>query len=568
MRRSHIVGLIFVYPAGFFVLSNVFPYAYLLLVYLTLGLAGPLYSLNTVFLYLLAASPALACVIKRPRYWGFAACAAVLIPIVAVVPPMISERQSFAHAEQILNDDINAGLSETPKSIELIGDARKYFGRRTLLGDAPCEELCQRLLLSRQVDLVRVKPDDAARAVHGMDYVLEKRPKLCPDAFEDGVAMLQETRDAIVSGTCFVAQEPGPGAASIAARVEIRKRRIQAPQDLVADLSRVAVTGLQTLKISVAEPGGWSLTLKKTEVTFSHWAMPLFLAPAECINGDICSHRPVFGSVVHTLNGFEPNALALRTLGIKQLDASRRLSPAARVMAMLDRTGSYFASAEKGLVTAWVKSVSCETAPCEPVKGEDEAVLQRLLTDPRTSYFLGQILSHEPRFVTANLDSVLGEMTRSGANGPFSSAVGATVARLDIEKLRARRDRIMPLIRDNDWKSARGIGILAGRLGVDTSDLISERLGRRESAATAAAAACMADVTVGQKLVPALLDHLRMTTASGSPDRSAISALIRFGHFEEIKDIARAATPKLAEKYAERRSDAEIVDDISLCDSN
>src|SRR5262249_13897164 len=234
---------------------------------------------------------------RKPPNWGIAACAAMLIPIVAVVPPLISQQLSVRHAQQFLADDINLGLSATPKSVELAGEVRRYLGRRTVLNDAACEELCQRLLLSRQVDLVRVKPDHATRAVNGMDYVLEARPKLCPDAFEDGVVLLPETRDAVISGTCFVAQEPGP--APIAARIEIRKRSFPAPQDLLGDRWGMALRGLQTLTISVAEPDGWSLKVRKTQATFSHWMLPLSLVPAECNASEPCSMRPVFRPAVH-----------------------------------------------------------------------------------------------------------------------------------------------------------------------------------------------------------------------------------------------------------------------------
>jgi hypothetical protein len=369
---------------GFFVLSNVFPYLFLFVVFWTFGLAGPLYGLNTVFVYLLVASPALLCINKKPYSWGVAACAAVLIPIVAVVPPLMSQRLSFPHAERLLADDITTGVADTPKSIELVGEARRYLGRRTPLNDAPCEALCQRLLVSRQVDLVRVKLDSSPRAVQGMDYVLEIRPDRCPDAFEEGVVLLPETRDAVISGTCFVAQEAGP--APIAARIEIRKASFPSPQNLLEDFRHMAdaVRGLQTLTISVAEPSGWSLKLKKTQVIFSHWKMPLYVRIAECGGSDNCSMKPVLGSVVRTINAFDPDELALRTLGIKELDPANRMTAGARVMAMLDRTGSFFALEEKRLVADWVKSVSCKYQPCGPLSGADEAVLQRLLRDPRT----------------------------------------------------------------------------------------------------------------------------------------------------------------------------------------
>jgi hypothetical protein len=146
--------------------------------------------------------------------------------------------------------------------------------------------------------------------------------------------------------------------------------------------------------------------------------------------------------------------------------------------------------------------MACKSEPCAPVTGADGAILQRLRKDPRTWYFIGQEMSWNPGFVTVNLDGVLDQMAASGANGLFSNLLGPTVARLDIEKLRARRDRLMPLIRDNDWKVPGGIGILSGRLGIDTTDQISDRLAQFASAETASMAACMADVDIGKQLVP------------------------------------------------------------------
>jgi hypothetical protein len=549
-----LIGLV-----GVFVLYKVLPLVLLLVFYWSVWRVGLEALEGSILLYALAAAPALLCLVGKPRRWGLAACAAVLIPIVAVVPPLMSQRQSFRHAERLLADDINTGLAETPKSVEIVGDARKYLGRPTPLKEAACEALCQRLLLSRQVDRVRVKPDNAPRAVNGMDYVLETRPNTCPDAFEEGVVLLPETKDAILSGTCFVAQEPGsapmPPSAG-AARIEIRKASFVPPQDLFEDWAHMDdfVRSLQTLQISVAEQGGgWSLKLKKTQVVFSHWSMPLFLAVAECSGPDTCAQRPVFWRDTHTIGAFDSDELVLRTLGIKPLDPAKRLSAGARVMAMLDRTGSYFGLEEQGLVIDWVKSVSCKSGPCGPVAGADEAVLRRLLTDSRAAYLLARAISGKPGFVADNFDMLLDQTEAGGPKGVFSNVFGAAVAGLAIETLRARRERIMPLISDNDWRTSDSIGILSGRLGFDTVDMISERLGRPASAEAAAMAACIADVDIGQRLVPALLTYLRARDPKRDRENHAslivIRALARFGHFDDVKELVRARDPYLAEQY-------------------
>jgi hypothetical protein len=115
-----------------------------------------------------------------------------------------------------------------------------------------------------------------------------------------------------------------------------------------------------------------------------------------------------------------------------------------------------------------------------------------------------------------------------------------------------------------------GIGILSGRLGIDTTDLISERLGRFASAETAAMAACMADVEIGKQLVPALLKYLSAQDGENNraynASRDVIKALARFGHFEDARELARARFPKLVEQVSQREREAGTANDISLCD--
>ena len=196
-------------------------------------------------------------------------------------------------------------------------------------------------------------------------------------------------------------------------------------------------------------------------------------------------------------------------------------------------------------------------------------MLKRLVGDRRVSPFgIAEVVSRYPDFATDHLDLLLDQMETRGANSDFTNVMGAVMARLDIDKLRSRRDRILPLIRNNDWtrQSQRGIGLLSGRLGIDTTDLILQRLRQRATAGTAAVAACMADAAVGQQLVPALLDYLRESTARGFPDRYAMKALTRFGHLEAIKEITGARFPELAEHYAQRKRDVDKANDISLCD--
>jgi hypothetical protein len=41
--------------------------------------------------------------------------------------------------------------------------------------------------------------------------------------------------------------------------------------------------------------------------------------------------------------------------------------------------------------------------------------------------------------------------------------------------------------------------------------------------------------------------------------------LARFGHFEDVRELARARFPKLVEQVSQQNSEAGMADDISLC---
>jgi hypothetical protein len=219
-------------------------------------------------------------------------------------------------------------------------------------------------------------------------------------------------------------------------------------------------------------------------------------------------------------------------------------------MAVLDRADDVLSYEQVRVIVAWARSLPCELPRCPPATREDEEVAMRLVRDrrlPDVWYNLINVYKRNPTLVVDNFDLFLDEMEARGANSTFSNMIGVVIARLDDTILRSRGDRLLALIRASDWRSRRGMGIISGRLGLDTTALISERLGNSESAETAALAACLADEAIGRELVPSLLAYLRAPVVSkpgvhtvGRPlaiDRYVLRALARFGHFEEAKDL-------------------------------
>ena len=567
--RRRVLLKIFTLLFAFFVLTNAVPDLLVMVLMLTLGLALPLLFLNTVFLYFLAALPALVLLGKKQRLWALLAMAS-LVPFVALVPPLLSQQAATRKMEQLRADDIDARLAGTPTSIEIVDHPGSSGGANDPLKNAPCGALCQRLLLSRRVDVVRVTrtPERSSVPRSQMEYVIEQRAN-CPNAFGDSDTMLPQTRDAVVSGMCFVAR--APEATALDARIVVRTATSKVPTNLIADVA--AATGvaneIRVLEIFTPVPGGWSLKLRQTQVKFSHWMVPLHLHFAPC--GGMCIGKPVFGRSVRTLNPFDPDDLAMHALGVESGEPQDRLSPAARVMAILDRADEVLTDNQRHLINDWAKNLSCNYGTCPPVTGLHQDVTMRLVKDRRVTdfIFIGNVIARNRRLLADNLDLFLDEMEARGANSQFSNVIGALFARLDNDLLHPRRDRILDIISRNEWTWSRGIGIVSGRLGVDTTRLISERLGRPASAATATLAACIADDAIGRELVPSLLAYLRALPISDSfpnkAHRTAVKALARFGRFDEAKEVFLSRFPKSGEHSLPRQSAADVVRDVNAC---
>jgi hypothetical protein len=123
---------------------------------------------------------------------------------------------------------------------------------------------------------------------------------------------------------------------------------------------------------------------------------------------------------------------------------------------------------------------------------------------------------------------------------------------------------------NSDWRWVGSIGAASGRLGIDTTQLISERLKWAAEYKTAALAACTADADIGEPLVPAMLDYLRARPVSNdaSLDQAArwvTRGLARFGHSDEAKQILLDRYPKLHGGDLPKPAAAGDVADIRVC---
>jgi hypothetical protein len=565
---SRSLRIVFAVLFVFFVVTAFIPdlLLFALLISVSAGfgpLARSFFYLDTVFLYFIAALPMFAALRKRPRSWPAVALAASVIPAVAVIPPLLTRAVAVLKMQYYRADDLNTAFTETPKAVEIADAQRNHTGPNSDLKNAPCDTLCQRLLLSRAVDLVRVtrNPGNGPIPAAQLDYRIEQRAN-CPDAFADGDIVLPETKDAVASGVCLIAR--AIDATPVTTRVMIRTDTAEPPRNLAQDIATFAgaVEEVQSLEILTSDAGEWIPKFRQTRATFLYLSTPTMLVFADC--REMCVGYPVFTRTRGVLNPFDPDRATLDALLIKGRELQKPLDAAARVLAMLDHMGESPTEIQTQIISDW-------TLCCSSPSDRNEEVLSRLIRDRRVTNFLSVdvVLYRNREFVEANIDLLLDEMEARGANSEFSDVVGTAVARIDNDLVRSRRDRIHKLISGNDWKRSRGIGIISGRLGLDTTPLISQRLRQPISAGNAALAACTADEAIGRALVPDLLAYLNALPVSDDiPERvprDVVKSLARFGHFEEAKEIFLARYPKFGRQTVPAERPAQAVNDINAC---
>jgi hypothetical protein len=564
-------SFIFAILLGFFIVSVTAPVLILYVLIFTFGFGFPLLFLNTVFLYVVAALPLFFMLRKVPfPRPAVVLAAASLIPAVAFIPPGLTKVLATWQMQQYRKDDMSAALAEAPKAVEIAGAQRYYGGPNSTLKNAPCETLCQSLLLSRSVDLVRVTRGPAVGPIPSaqLDYRIEQRPN-CSNAFGDDTTVLPRTKEAVAAGVCFVAQ--ASDSAPVNTRIVLRHESKRPPQNLAGDLraGAGAVSEIRSFEIQTPGAAGWTPKVRQTQIKYLYLQFPTMIFFARCPG--LCIGDPVFVRTEGVLNSFDFDRAVLDVLRVKEAPA-QAIDWLARVVGVLDNPGEALNEDQRWIINDWAKGLlQCARNGCAAASEREREVLLRLIRDRRVTdfVFVGEVIARNPSLVVSNLDLFIDEMEGRGINSPLSGQIGAIIASLDVGQLLHRRDRVLALIEASDWKWPRGIGMISGRLGADTTHLIARHLNDPASAETALLAACTADEAVGRQLVPDLLAYLRALPASDDiprgAARDAVKSLARFGHFEEAKEIFLARYPKFGKRSLPVRSAAEVAKNVKAC---
>lgn len=237
---------------------------------LTLGLA---YLVPSIWLYATAAMPGfMLWRAGAPGVLG-AAVSIAAVAALALVPAKFAAQEAEQLVVDYTSGDFRKALPKKPQHIELVRDGTAFIRP----GDDPiehavCDELCQRLLLTRQVTSVTV----TARGMNGeplvVGYALRAMDR-CPTAFDIKARILPSATKARIEGLCIV---PSRGIGMMSGLII---RHDELVRRFVPTFALVSAKHVVRLEVSERSNGAEVPLLRSTEVTVGQATAPLSVFP-------------------------------------------------------------------------------------------------------------------------------------------------------------------------------------------------------------------------------------------------------------------------------------------------
>lgn len=568
-KRRAALALSFVFFSALSVLMVLVPGAVFFMLPVLLIYYGPWTIFPTLVAYGAVAllSAMLASFVGLRRRWGVAAGVLVL----AIGVPLVANRAIRRDAEAMAaGDHLERGESR-PRSIEFASAAVSDSVGREPLRDAPCDAICQRLLLGREADWVRVRTEATnspagrpRRVAVSVVYRLEARP-VCVPAFAEPVTAIPEMRHAQATGTCLVPDSgveavEEPAGAVVTTTEPVRWIRSE------GRVIRVFPNWRRRIEVELLRPDAEPRKLAvRTETVLRLLRLPLIVElqdqPA----------RPVVARVERSDQPTDVGEMLRETLGYRlgAVQSEQRAAPAEVVAALLNRPPDAAPLPEAAALVAEHMRALAERPT---LTAEDTAIVGRVIGDRRmgdggVSLAVVQVLRRH-RDLAAELVPVILERLAVPVDervGHTNNQYGWVLARLPAEAWRPYRDQILAILeRDRTWVPD-PLLTMVGRLGTDPVPLIraalSDQSQRKRS--TAAYAACRADPEWHAGLAPVLIDFLRVARRTGdflpSDELAALKALRRFGQDEEAEAFIQeryGADPERAARAKRRVFDA------------
>ncbi len=490
-----------------------------LVVWVTFGLGFPLLLVQSVFAYGLCLFPLIAWRNSSPTLG--AAVSACAIAALAFLPAQFAQ----GYANQI-GDEVTAGdfRPERPVSFRSLEIRRKPDNYENLFADnEPCGLECRSLLLTGQVDWVRVVMRTGSRTRRGQPEETRSTFYRAGTVFDCGAP--SASNGAVQQGCVLMSADPGSLADLVIAFDEGWRKDLKS----VAESTFHRLSKWRRVEASVRQNGLLSKVYRQSDAELNLAMAPAVLAPE--FRG-IRSSGMAFYKSKTRINQISL-AAALEAVGFADRDVPgadpkankpkswrEGITPSLTrdLVSVLDLPGSEPFNAERDkVISKWVTHAR-QTRQWTP---ELMALLRRIVRDQRirAPTFFDQIFSRNRDVARALMPDVLDRIEAEGLGNDHTvpRQVAYTFSRIEPELLAPHRDRIIALAQ-KDGRTGDILIKAVGRLGVNPlpyllpfeADLLArEKFPRLQGA-------CFAE----KKWAGALIPHLRSALhIEPAPDR-------------------------------------------------
>ncbi len=509
----------------------------------------------TILLYSGALLPLwLALTAPRRRIWRMAA--AVFIPIVvAIGPGLLSQQGARQFGMRMSEDDMSRPAAAKPKSIELIGDYTSgMFVYAQAVGDrnAPCNEVCRRLLFNGEADWVRMTrtPDIRDKKRSGttwsVSYRVEHRDS-CPQLYSDGTTIEKAVRDRLIAGDCVIAETGSNAAPDATVEFTTHYFNQSYPPQPPDDGPRTAtIESVKALRIESRQGGVLAPVMQQTETVARTLALPFYIGSEMHMQGGY--NGPTIGRDKIVMKPIDLAQAMRDTFGYKIAEISAPPSEdagkiAERILALPREANPVLSAQQQDALNDVLAAIAKQPT----LSDLDFDFVRRVITDNRvTEAKLGVVFQNMFRKYTARLEPLIPVVLDRISTpvpervGHYHSMLGWSLTNFSADSLRPYRDKLVAVVEAQpDWPSDGVLTRLAELGGDEAVDLVIRRLDSK-SAQFAAIAACRASAEAWPALEPVVLAHLtppRRGNNLQDDEKPLLLALVRFGRKSLVADM-------------------------------
>lgn len=530
---------------------------------------GAAFFIPSIWLYATAAAPGV--LLHRLGLGPLPSVILGISPVLALalVPAMIAAPRADAVIAQRTSGDFERALPFRPPALEFLLTPAWSRDGDDPIKQAVCDEICQRLLITGQVQAVSaVAPLGKSRYI-AVTYSLARMQR-CPVAFDRSTRVLPSVTAAKIDGLCIVADRN----ARLAEALTIRHDSVL--RDSPSSFSLVSIKNLDRVEVWRKQEGAWDPLFRKTEITVGRATAPFMIFPyagfLTTVSGTAVSKTE------QTINA-GAYASMFEALGFSLIAETEMSTPDAPLTVLIRRSERRL-KADNAMVHAILAQPGDEpfeedlqfvandwSGPYWSGRAvPDEAaieLLEGLILDRRTKQY-GKVYAARPELVAQLADAMLTRLNWP-AETPTDrqdSGFAILLAKQDDTFLAANSDKLLDTMGNNLTRNTSPLLTAAARLGRVGLPFVLAGLSSDDAQIRrdAARAACAARTDIATELSQAVRGMLGKHQDLDGALILALASLQGVGAAQE----AIAPLPANRQGHLTRMLDRAVADDGSI----